>query len=119
MFSLFKRDKRRFPRVSDILRINYQLGDDNLHFNCSSRDISEGGIRLNLFENIKIGTSIKLGIYLEDAAPPRWTIARVVWTKVSPGRDYPYEAGVEFSGPDSIFRTSIRDHIESLVNKRS
>ncbi|OGX18967.1 MAG: hypothetical protein A3K83_04795 [Omnitrophica WOR_2 bacterium RBG_13_44_8b] len=117
--ALFRHERRRYPRVNDILRISYQIGNDDLRYNCSSRDISEGGIRLNLYENIKTGTAIKLGIHLEDVAQPCWTIARIVWIKGTPGRDYPFEAGIEFSVLAPDFRASIHNHIQSITNKRS
>ena len=116
--ALFRRERRRYPRINDILRISYQIANDDLHYNCSSKDISEGGIRLNLYENIKTGTSMKLGIYLEDVAQPTWTIGRIVWTKDTHGREYPYEAGIEFSILAPDFRANIHNHIQSIVNKR-
>jgi hypothetical protein len=112
-------ERRKFPRVEDVLRINYQRANDILHSNCLTKDISEGGLRLNLYQKMAIGSVLKLGIYLQDTEEPAWVIGKVAWTRETPGKDYPYEAGIEFYFFGPSFRSRIQDHIQSLTSQKS
>ena len=62
---LFKR-KRKFVRISKPFYINYQIANEVLRPGYLSKDISEWGIRFSLYQELQIGTSLKLYIYLED-----------------------------------------------------
>ncbi|KPK97354.1 MAG: hypothetical protein AMJ95_09365 [Omnitrophica WOR_2 bacterium SM23_72] len=108
------RERRRYPRINDCLRVNYQIANDIPHANCVTRDISEGGVRLNLYQKVSTGTILKLGIDLRDHAELAWAIGRVVWTKETPAKDYPYEAGIEFYFFSPSFRSRIQNHIQIL-----
>ncbi|MFH1458012.1 MAG: PilZ domain-containing protein [Candidatus Omnitrophota bacterium] len=109
-------ERRKYPRVADCLNIDYKLANDIPHSYCVTRDISEGGVRLNLYQRMKIGTVLKLGIDLKDFTEPAWVIGKVVWAKETPGREYPYEAGIEFSFLANSFRSRIQNHIVGRMN---
>ena len=115
MFTRRIKERRRYPRVNDCLRINYQMANDVPHANCVTRDISAGGIRLNLYQKVQIGTVLKLGIDLRDHDDLAWAIGKVVWTKETPTREYPYEAGIEFYFFGPAFRSRIQNHIQAIM----
>jgi len=107
-------ERRRYVRISDSLKINYRIATYALRSNCRSADISEGGIRFNLYQKLEIGATLKLEIYLKDSAEPLSAIGRVAWTKETPGKEYPFEAGIEFNVFAPSFRSEIKNHIQSI-----
>ncbi len=107
-------ENRRYFRIRDSLKIDYRIATDDLHANCRSADISEGGIRFNCYQKLKSGDTLKLEIYLKDYAEPLFAIGGVVWTKETPRKEYPFEAGIEFSVISPSFRSKIKSHIQRL-----
>ena len=108
-------ERRRYSRISNSLRINYQIANDALRSNCRSADISEAGIRFSLYQKLRIGTTLKLGIYLQGSTEPVLAIGTVVWTKETPGKEYPFEAGIEFNVFAHSFLNEIKTHIQSIT----
>ena len=106
--------RRRYSRISNSLRINYHITNDPLRFNSRSIDICEGGIRFGLYQKLKIGTTLKLGIYLQDLAEPILLVGTVTWTRETPGKEYLYEAGIEFNVFDPALRSKIQNHIQGI-----
>jgi c-di-GMP-binding flagellar brake protein YcgR len=122
---LFKRrepergaERRRYPRVTNSLRVNYQIANEILHSDCRTQDISEGGIRLSLYQKLATGTTLKLYIYLQDIAEPVLVLGRVAWIRETPGREYPHDAGIEFDFIDPALRVKIRDYIQTISPKK-
>jgi len=112
-------ERRRYSRISNSLRINYQIANEDLRSTCRSADISEGGIRFSLYQKLEIGTTLKLGIYLQGSTEPVLAIGTVVWTKETPGKEYPFEAGIEFNVFDPSLRSKIQNHIQGIsIQKR-
>ena len=110
-------ERRRHVRISDSFRLNYRIAPDGLHSSCCSADISEGGIRFNLYQKLEIGALLKLEIYLKGSAEPLSAIGRVAWIKETPGKEYPFEAGIEFSVFAHSFLNEIKIHIQRIINK--
>ena len=112
------KERRKYVRISAPLKINYRIATDGLRSSCRSADISEGGIRFNLYQKLEIGDILKLEIYLKDSAEYLSAIGRVVWTKETLGKEYPFEAGIEFDIFSPYFRSEIKNHIQSIsINK--
>ncbi|KPK98962.1 MAG: hypothetical protein AMJ95_01500 [Omnitrophica WOR_2 bacterium SM23_72] len=111
-----KQKARRCDRISHSLKISYQIANDTLHVECRTKDISESGIRLNLYQKIEIGTVLKLGIYFQESVEPVWVIGKVVWLKATPRKEYPFEAGIEFTFLDSSSRSKFQNHIQDILN---
>jgi len=87
-----KEERRRYIRINHSLRVNYQIGNDILRSDCSTKDISEVGIRLYLYQRLTTETTLKLYIYFKNAMEPVLFLGKVVWTRETPDRDYPFEA---------------------------
>jgi len=105
---------RKSSRVKDFLRIQYQLGSEIMHSNCRSKDISDIGIQMDLYQKLQVGVSLKLGIYLQDLAEPVLVFGKVAWIKETPGKEYPFEAGIEFSLIGSPSFSKIKGHIQHI-----
>ena len=87
------KERRRYVRISDSLRISYRLAADALRTNCRSTDISEGGIRFSLYEKLEIGDTLKLEIQLKDSVEPLYAVGRIAWTaSEASDKEYPFEA---------------------------
>lgn len=111
-------ERRKTPRVNSSLTINYQIPNDTLSSTSITQDISEGGIRLHLFQKLTVGGALKLGIYLQDRSEPAWVFGKVVWVKETPGSEYPYEAGIQFSLFDPSFRSRIHSYIQNISSEK-
>jgi len=120
---LFKQKKpeelRKHARINNALRINYQIANDAMHSDCFSKDISEGGIRLNLYRKLEVGTALKLSIYFQDYCQPSYVIGQVAWLKNTPDQEYPYEAGIKFNFLGPALRTKIQNHIKNLSEEKT
>jgi len=108
-------ERRRYGRISVSLKINYRLATDALRTNCRSTDISEGGIRFNLYQKLEIGDALKLEIHLKDSSEPLYAIGMVAWTRGTSGKEYPFEAGIEFNVFARSFLNEIKTHIQSIT----
>ena len=108
------KEHRKSFRINNLLRIEYQLGSDTKHPNCRSEDISDTGIRFDLYQKLEVGVSLKLWIFLQDLAEPVLAFGKVAWIKETPGKEYPFEAGIEFSLMDLTSSSKIKNHIHHI-----
>jgi hypothetical protein len=113
-----RRERRRHPRIRVFLKIDYQITDEIPRLNCEARDISEGGIRFGLFQQIASGTPLKLKIYLDNAAEPVDILGKVTWAKETPGKDFPYEVGIVFEPHLSSPIDKIKKFIQNISVER-
>lgn len=110
-----KKERRRHPRIRLFVKVDYQISDEVSQLNCTSRDISEGGLRFGLFQKIEPGTRLKLKVYLTDKKEPLELLGKAVWTKETPGKDYPYEAGIAFDSLSSVSLTRVKDLVDNIA----
>jgi hypothetical protein len=111
-------ERRRYPRITSSLRVNYEDANHILHSDCRTGDISEGGIRLNLYQKLERGATLKLYIHFEGMAEPMLVLGKVAWTRETPGMEYPRDAGIEFDLIDPALRVKIGDHVQGLLSKK-
>ncbi len=109
-----KNERRRYPRINTSLRISYQLATDTLHSDCRGKDISEGGVRFTLHQKLEIGMTLKMCLCLQECSEPVWVVGKVVWTRETPGSEYPYEAGIEFTLIEVATRSKIKENIQII-----
>lgn len=79
-------DKRKYKRHSKAFDVRYSCAKGPLIIegNSKSKDISAGGIRLNLDDELKTSDRVRLSIALPWKKHPLDAIARVVWTSPRP-----------------------------------
>lgn len=108
-------EKRLFRRVSCSQPVHFQFKDPSRFGGCLSRDLSEGGIQINLNDFVPLGTELILQIQL---APEKAVecVGRVVWVRGLPLMDR-YQAGLEFLQSGFLWdsRKEIRGLMQSQV----
>jgi hypothetical protein len=114
-----KLERRYYPRIASSLQTDYNIGGDLLDSKGAIQNVSVGGICLNLYQKIKVGATLKLGVYLPDITEPAWALGKLVWTRETPRREYPYEAGIEFDLFSPSFRISIQNYIQRIQDNRA
>ncbi len=103
-------ERRRYPRFNTHLPVRFQLKNQSSKFGyTSSKDISEGGIRLILNEFLRPKTEILLEtIILGRVVNPE---AMVVWSQRIPYSDG-YQIGLEFSRVDALEKQKLKEYID-------
>ena len=103
------KERRSFFRVDTHLAVRLQLKGTTKYGYTSSRDISEGGMRLLSNEFLRPKTKV----FLEMVVLGRFVdpLARVVWSQRIPHFDN-YQIGVEFIEIDETEKEGIKEYIE-------
>ncbi len=109
-----KDPRRRHERISILLKINYESPNGILRYNCSSKDVSEGGVCFGLFQKLEIETPLKLHILLQDSPETLFTFGKVAWIRETPGKEYPFQVGIKFDEFCGFAISKIKDHIQSI-----
>ena len=109
-----KKELRKYNRISRSLRVDYQIGIDIPRLDCRAKDISEGGMRLNLNQRLALGTFLKLYIYFQDAKEPVLIWGKVVGSRESPSMEYPFDTGIQFDFIDDSLRSKIQSYMQSI-----
>jgi c-di-GMP-binding flagellar brake protein YcgR len=112
------REKRVFERIDAPMKIKYEVVDKMTEKSAAAKDISGGGIRLALSEELKEGTTLKLMIGI-PGSPNKTASAygTVVWTRHmevmggSKASGY-YETGIRFTKADSLTLGLIFKHFQ-------
>ena len=112
-------ERRQYPRFPSSLLTDYNIGSEPINSIGVTKNISLGGICLNVYQRIKVGATLKLGIYLPDIAEPVAAIGKLVWTRETLGREYPFEAGIKFELFSPSFQTNIQNYINRIQNNRA
>ena len=110
-------EQRRHIRIRSSLRVSYQAGNSPPRSDCRSKNISEGGIRISLYQKLEAGTVLKLCIYFQDLAEPAVIFGKVVWARETPGEEYPCEAGIAFDLFDLSLRDKIQKHLQTVLKE--
>ncbi len=113
------KERRQHARLYNSPELYYQTANNPQLHTCRVQDISEGGVRVALFEKLPVGTVIKLCIYLlSGSADQQWLLGKVVWVCEVQDREHPYEVGVVFDFFDPAFREKIQQYIQKLINEK-
>jgi c-di-GMP-binding flagellar brake protein YcgR len=115
------KEKRRFPRLKDGVRVIYKfmgvLGEKKEDV----VDISQGGVRLCLKEKVKPGTLLELAVAITPDSGPFFALAKVVWQsekrKLGTEKQLYYETGVEFLKMDMQHKMLMIEYIYNRIKK--
>jgi c-di-GMP-binding flagellar brake protein YcgR len=126
MFNLRKiiclREKRAYPRLEVYLLSKYRLHSDSPGIPASEpriaaiKNISGGGVCLELSEHIPASTLIQLDInfpQLHQAIP---CVAKVAWIRRFK-KTKKFEAGIQFLRIDDVLRQAISERVEGVHGK--
>ena len=90
--------RRQFQRTQIRMSAEVHLGESTM--TGTTRDLSEGGVGLEVGKALPEGSEVTLGLFLvvdgveEERLPPQWVKGRVVWAgELDDGR---HAAGVRF-----------------------
>ncbi len=105
-------EKRNFRRARFSESVNFSVKGHHLAGGCVAKDLSEGGLRINLAEFLPVHSEVSLLIRLSS----RMTLecnGRVIWIEKSPHMDR-FEAGLEFLGSVTMpgFQHEIRNFVD-------
>ncbi|MCU0663949.1 MAG: TIGR02266 family protein [Myxococcota bacterium] len=108
-------DSRRDPRQPLGLKIRFKSATLNDFVEKHSRDLSRGGLFINMATPLPVGTLIKFDVRLEDDNSIFQGVGRVVWRREAVRDDVPPGMGVKFIKLDN----TSRDNIETLLEGRT
>jgi c-di-GMP-binding flagellar brake protein YcgR len=115
------REKRKFPRLKNGVRVIYKFMGIIGEKKEDVVDISQGGIRLCLKEKANPGTLLELAVAISPDASPFFALAKVVWQsekrKLGPEKQLYYETGVEFLKMDMQHKMLMIEYIYNRIKK--
>jgi len=100
-------ERRKYPRFSIDLPIEYCPVDKAAGSHCRAVDISEGGLLLYLSERMQIGQRLRLKLFISTGAElnAMELLSEVAWVELHMGQDWgDYRTGVQFVdiSPDDL-----------------
>jgi c-di-GMP-binding flagellar brake protein YcgR len=97
-YGLVNFERRRSPRFSVDLPIEYSLLDSPAKSPGVAGNASEGGLMLFLGQKLDVGQDIKIRIFFhsDPFLQSIEVVARVVWTELVFGKEGDYRCGVQF-----------------------
>ncbi|MFC1591567.1 PilZ domain-containing protein [Thermodesulfobacteriota bacterium] len=102
-------EKRKFERFSVELSAAYANEPDGERVTCSIVELSQEGLRLNMYEKIQFGQALPLEVLLPGSDEPLRIVMTVRWSKqLYDNSGFDYLAGGELAAPDA-------DTIQKLI----
>lgn len=107
-------EKRRYRRIQLRQPVQFQSTNCALEGGALSGDLSEGGVRVDMYEFVPLNTELTLRIRLAMERVIEY-VGRVVWVRKFPFADR-YQVGLEFSGEKTFLtaKRQLHDLIEVL-----
>lgn len=110
-------ERRAHIRIDTILSIKYSINHEKK--NSLSKNISCGGILIQLSEKLSESTPLRLDIHLPDTERPVFARGEVVWVKDLPHIDEAgrriFDTGVKFTWMHPKDRERLDKHITGLL----
>ena len=113
-------ERRKFVRLDTTVKIRYKvLQPTNSNNDSNSRDISTGGVKIEVKEPIKPNTVLWLEINLPSEAGPLQAKGEVIWQeKISAAENSGYEMGIKFLEMDVNDRSRLSKYLFSLLHSK-
>jgi c-di-GMP-binding flagellar brake protein YcgR len=117
-FGLVNFERRRSPRFSVDLPIEYFRVDSPISLNGRAANASEGGLMLYLRDQMEIGQNLKIRLFFPSDLELDCieTLARVVWQEVTFGDPNEIRCGVEFIEIPAEDLSRLKQFLEHLVD---
>ena len=116
------KEKRKFSRLNLSVLVDYKIVHKDSSESGNTKNISAGGICLIVYEDIEIGSQLKLNIYLPEQDFPLLAEGRVVWKDdfiVGDDNRIRFEVGIEFIKIDERDRQVIANYVFGARNNLS
>jgi c-di-GMP-binding flagellar brake protein YcgR len=112
-------ERRKFVRLDTSVKIRYKVLQPTDNNDTNSRDLSAGGVKIEVKEPIRPNTVLWLEINLPSEADPLQAKGEVVWQeKISPAENSGYEMGIKFLEMDVNDRSRLSKYLFSLLHSK-
>ncbi len=113
-------EKRRFVRIDWPIVIQYMtLEEPHTVDQIVGKDISENGVRFNVYERLAKGIGLDMQIQTPFDSLPIFTKGKVVWIKKVGGEQVKtFEVGVEFVEINPEDQKRLRTYIQNEIEER-
>ncbi|MDD5131115.1 MAG: PilZ domain-containing protein [bacterium] len=113
-------ERRKFVRLDTTVRIRYKvLIPTEDHNDTNSRDLSSGGVKIEVKEPIKPSTVLWLEINLPSETDPLEAKGEVIWQeKIAATENNRYEMGIKFLEMDLNDRNRLSKYLFSLLHSK-
>jgi c-di-GMP-binding flagellar brake protein YcgR len=111
-------ERRRNPRFSLDLPIEYQLIPPTLRYTGRVLNASEGGLLVYLPQQVEIGQHLIIKLFFASGSHLHSieVVAEVVWMDIHLGKDWgDYRCGVKFINISSDDRSKLENFLKSLI----
>ena len=114
-------DRRKHPRFSIHLPVEYWQIDNSESVSGQALDISEGGLLLYLPQEIEVGQNIRLKLFIGSGPELKSieALARVVWKDIHWGKEEDHRIGVKFVDISAKDMDKLKDYLNTLLNLKS
>lgn len=112
-------ERRKYVRFATSLEVGYCIFDDLELDKTHSRlkDISRGGIRISVPEELNTGAQVAVEIKLPEDSIPFVAFSEVVWSRKN--GDLGYEAGLKFTSIQGDDKSRLLDYAyDAWMNRR-
>ena len=116
-FGIVNLERRKYPRVTVDLPIEYRRIDSSARQTGRAQNASEGGLLLYLPEQMAIGQELRIKLFFASGVEfsAIEMVAQVAWTDIHLGREWgDYRAGVKFIDIPSEDLEKLRNFLRSL-----
>ena len=122
-YGLVNFERRRSPRFSVDLPIEYSLLDSSEKNRGLAENASEGGLMLFLGQKLEVGQDLRIKIFFhsDPLLQSIEVIARVVWTELAFGKEGDCRCGVKFQDIPLDGLAKLRtflDHLSTIQTPR-
>jgi len=105
-------ERREYPRVDDLLSINYRLLNSTGPFiDTVCKNISVGGLCFPVMESLKQDSLLDIEINIRGIKKNIKSQGRVAWSKKREDKRYPYVVGFEFTEIEDSERDFILHYV--------
>ena len=115
------KEKRKFPRVSDGIKVIYKYMGVIGEKKDQVVDVSQGGIKILLKEKSRPGTLLELGVSMPHDPSPFFSLAKVAWQSdkriLGSDKQLYYETGVQFLKMDMQHKMLLIEYIYDRIKK--
>ena len=111
-------ERRKYPRFSIDLPIEYHLLPSSPSFTGSALNASEGGVLVYLSQSIEIGQRLKIKLFFTSGSDlcSIEVVAEVVWMDIHLGEDWgDYRSGLRFVDISSEDLQKLKSFLKSLL----
>jgi c-di-GMP-binding flagellar brake protein YcgR len=110
-------ERRKYVRIPEKAEISYSVVSAAISGQCTTSDVSQGGIRFTTDHFIPKDSRLKVKITFSDASVTIEALVKMVWIKELPAGGL-YEIGAQFIDISQKASDHLLGYIQSLVNKR-